>query len=166
MGRNIRTGAVIALVLVAGTVAVASATGDNRSSDADHWKVVALDLAGHIDVITAPEPKDVSVGDQFIVRSTLFHKGTPVGEESNICAITRGEPDKPVTLYCSGVDSLPAGKIAWQGSIDYGPDGLPTADPYFLAITGGTGKYRTAHGEIRAQELPNEEFRYSMRIIL
>ena len=43
---------------------------------------------------------------------------------------------------------------------------LPKADPYFLAITGGTGKYRTAHGEIRVQELTDDEFRYSMRIIL
>jgi hypothetical protein len=167
MGRNLRLGAAVASVLVLASVAVASATSSgDRSTDADHRKVVVLDLAGHIDVITAPEPKDVSVGDQFIVRSTLFHKGTAVGEESNICAITRGEPDKPVTLYCSGVDTLPAGQIAWQGSIDYGPDGLPTADPYFLAITGGTGKYRTAHGEIQVQELPELQFRYSMRIIL
>jgi hypothetical protein len=168
MRRKLRIGVAIALVLVSGCVTVASATssGDNRSTDADHRKVVVLDLAGHIDVITAPEPEDVSVGDQFIVRSTLFHKGSPVGEESNVCAITRGEPGTAVTLYCSGVDSLPAGQIVWQGTIDYGPNEAPKAAPYFFAITGGTGKYRTAHGEIRVQELTTEEFRYSMRIIL
>ncbi len=168
MGRNLRLGAAVASVLVLASVAVASATssGDNRSTDADHRKVVVLDLAGHIVASTFPPPTDFGQGDQATFKSDLFHKGIKVGEESNVCTITRGEPGRAVTLYCSGVDSLPAGQIAWQGTIDYGPNESPKADPYFLAITGGTGKYRTAHGEIRVQELPDDEFRYSMRIIL
>jgi hypothetical protein len=168
MGRNLRLGAAVASVLVLASVAVASATssGDNRSTDADHRKVVVLDLAGQIVESTTPPEDNFRQGDQATFKSDLFLKGTKVGEESNVCTITRGAPGEAVTLYCSGVDSLPAGQIAWQGTIDYGPNESPKADPYVLAITGGTGKYRTAHGEIRVQELTPEELRYSMRIIL
>ena len=43
---------------------------------------------------------------------------------------------------------------------------LVQAHPYFLAIKGGTGKYRTAHGELRIQELTATEWRVTLRIIL
>jgi hypothetical protein len=56
--------------------------------------------------------------------------------------------------------------VTYEGAINYGPNEFPKADPYSLAITGGTGKYRTAHGELRIQELTPEEAQDTLRIIL
>jgi len=168
MRRKLRVGAAMACLLLLGTVTVASATSSrgSRGSDWDDGKVVVLDVTGRIVKRTVPPPTDVRQGGQLTLTSDLFHKGTKVGEEHNVCTITRIEADGAVTLYCDGIDSLPGGQIAWQGAIRFGPNELVKADPYFLAISGGSGKYRTAHGEIRVQDLTTEEFRYSMRIIL
>jgi len=182
MRRSFRIGAAVASVLVLAGVAVASAasSGDNRSTDQDDRKVVVLDLAVKLvetDTVfidagpTDPNRNEVTPddeGDGFVLHSELSHKGRPIGEESNICtfASVEEEPDAGFTVLCTGVDSLPGGQITWQARIRYGPGEPPMADPYFQAISGGTGKYRTAHGEIRVQELSLVDSGYSMRIIL
>jgi hypothetical protein len=40
------------------------------------------------------------------------------------------------------------------------------ADPYFTAIKGGTGRYRTAHGDGTLQDLNENAWRLTLRIIL
>jgi hypothetical protein len=180
MRRNFRIGAAVASVLLVASVAVASgaSSGDNRSTEQDGRKVVVLDLAVKLvetDTVfidagpTDPNTSEVTPddeGDGFVLHSELSHKGQLVGEESNICTFASVEPDGGFTVLCTGVDSLPGGQITWQSRVRYGPGEPPKPDPYFQAIVGGTGKYRTAHGEIRVQELSLVDFRYSMRIIL
>ena len=67
------------------------------------------------------------------------------------------------TFECHGVNSLPGGQIAVQGLVTYAPDEEIKADPYHFAITGGTGKYRNAHGTVRIKE-GSEEARLTFRI--
>jgi hypothetical protein len=158
------------LVLVAGCVTVASATssGNNRSPDPDRRKVVVLDLlAREVHRAEIDEtPIGFSQGDHLVVAADLFHGGTKVGEGNDICTIARIEPNDASTVHCTGVQSLPGGQVTTEAAINYGPNEFPKVDPYFIAIKGGTGKYRTAHGEGRIQELTPTEWRLTLRIIL
>ncbi len=171
MGRKLRIGGAMACLLVLGSVTVASATSsrDNRSSGKDDRKVVVLDLRARVvgDPTTIDrKPPGLSQGDQQVLAVDLLQAGTKVGEESSICMITRVEANGASTVHCTGVESLPGGQVTTEGTINYGPNEFPKADPYSLAVTGGTGKYRTAHGEIRIQELTTTEWQITLRIIL
>jgi hypothetical protein len=79
--------------------------------------------------------------------------------------VTRVEANDASTVHCTGVESLPGGQVTTEGTINYGPNEFAKADPYSLPIEGGTGKYRTAHGEIRIQELTTTEWQVTLRII-
>jgi hypothetical protein len=170
MGRKLRVGAAMACLLLLGSVTVASATSsrDNRSSGSDDRKVVVLDLVARAVASTDIDrkPTGLSQGDQQVLAVDYFQAGTKVGEESAICMVTRVEANGASTVHCTGVESLPGGQITTEGTINYGPNEFPKADPYSLAIKGGTGKYRTAHGEIRIQELTATEWQITFRIIL
>ena len=170
MGRKLRIGAAIALVLVAGCVTVASATssGDNRSSDSDGRKVVVLDLVAQVvdrqEIDEAPAGQ--SLGDWTVLEVDLISGGNKVGEESSICVLTRIDADGTTTSHCKGVSTLPGGQVTTELAVKYGPNEVLKADPYFTAIKGGTGKYRTAHGDGRLQELNQNQWRLTLRIIL
>jgi hypothetical protein len=170
MGRKLRVGAAMACLLLLGSVTVASATSsrDNRSSGSDDRKVVVLDLMARAVASTDIDrkPTGLSQGDQQVLAVDYFQAGTRVGEESTICMVTRVEANGASTVHCTGVESLPGGQITTEGTINYGPNEFPKADPYSLAIKGGTGKYRTAHGEIRIQELTATQWQITFRIIL
>ena len=191
MGRNFRLGSAVAAVLLLASVAVASATssGDHRSSDSDGRKVIVLDVMSRIvdgadmDVPPLDPAPDVVLadltgedeGDGFVLDIEESSKGKPVGRESSICtwthiaAANNQAPAVAATLQCTAVHTYRDGKIISETSIDYGPEDLKRGfkvDPYFSAITGGTGKYRTAHGEARLQERSPEDFQAAVKIIL
>jgi hypothetical protein len=170
MGRKLRVGAAMACLLVFGAVTVESATSspDKRSSGKDYRKVVVLDILARAVASTNIDrkPTDLSHGDETVLAVDLYQAGTKVGEESSICVVTRVEANGASTVHCTGVESLPGGQVTTEGTINYGPNESPKADPYFLAIKGGTGKYRTAHGDIRIQELTTTEWQITLRIIL
>jgi hypothetical protein len=65
-----------------------------------------------------------------------------------------------------GTNSLPDGQVTVQGLVSYGPHEEVKADPYFFAITGGTGKYRGARGEVRIEDVSSSEARITLRIVL
>jgi hypothetical protein len=188
---NFRIGAAVAAVLVLASVAVASAawSDDNRSSGSDDRKVIVLDLMARVvdgadmDVPPLDPAPDVVLadltgedeGDGFVLDIEDSSKGRPVGRESSICTWTHIEaandkaPAVAATLHCTGVHTYRDGKTTSETSINYGPEDLKRGfkvDPYFSAITGGTGKYRTAHGEVRLQDRSLEDFQAAVKIIL
>jgi hypothetical protein len=169
MRRNLRIVAVIAVVLVAASVTVASATSshDNRLTGSDDRKVVVLDLVARAVEGTAIDhlPAGRSQGDQFVQVVDLFRAGTKFADESVICTTTRIE-SAASTIHCTAVQSFPGGQLTTEGTFNYGQNEPPKADPYSLAIKGGTGKYRTAHGEVRIQEITPDEWQATFRIIL
>ncbi len=48
------------------------------------------------------------------------------------------------------------GQLTAQGLLDYGPD-FASEGPFKLAITGGTGRYKTAHGQVRVIDRPESD---------
>jgi hypothetical protein len=98
------------------------------------------------------------VGDRFSVFGDVVRNGERVGAGGYECvtllfrpgADPAGQPDA-LTDQCVGTLSLRQGQITAQGLVDRtGPV------PVTIAITGGTGAYRTAHGEFQTSG-PNEQ---------
>jgi hypothetical protein len=92
-----------------------------------------LDLGDH----------DISKGDQLIEADRLLNaNGAEVGHNGLACTVT--DPSVPEAA-CQGTFVLPGGQIAVQFL-----NSPPSVK--FGAITGGTGRYRTARGQIKIVE--------------
>jgi hypothetical protein len=172
MGRKLRMGAAMACLLVLGSVTVAYATSsrDNGPPDTDDRNVLVLDFDARVVGFTEDNrpPAGPSRGDRYVANIDLFRAGTKVGEEDAICTITRREANGATKLHCTGVQTLLGGQVTTEGVINYGPGEYEAgvkADPYSTAIKGGTGKYRTAHGDTRIRDRVAGEFQLTLRII-
>jgi hypothetical protein len=84
-----------------------------------------------------------SKGDQLIQDDRLLNaSGDEVGHDGLACTVT--DPSQPEAA-CQGSFSLPAGQISVQF--------LNAPPPIKIgAITGGTGRYRSARGQIKIVE--------------
>lgn len=82
-----------------------------------------------------------SVGDLLVFQDTLLdQKGATAGTQGGACTITAVLPDGFQT-HCVGTASLPDGQISVQGLTSNAP-----VKP--LAVTGGTGTYQAATGDL------------------
>jgi hypothetical protein len=146
-------------------VASSSGSGASRSAEREPlvFEVVAKEVAETYVDLGDP---DFSQADQFVFTNDLLRGKERVGSDGGVCTVTRLTAEGASTVYCSGSNALPGGQITVSGLIDYAPDEEFKQEPYSLAITGGTGKYRTARGEVRIKELSTTEFRITFRIIL
>jgi hypothetical protein len=91
--------------------------------------------------------KGLSVGDLAIVGDDLNREdGTHAGDFSQVCTVVSASGGPFTSTYeCSGTIHLPNGTITQQGSfVPHDPDQLD-------AISGGTGAYQSARGEIETQ---------------
>ena len=109
----------------------------------------------------APGP---SVGDQLIFSETVFRNGREVGTAASTCVMAKVTA---TTATCAQVVSLalPDGQLTLQG-LSVGPNRPPRPGERFaftLAVTGGTGAYRAAHGEAAGLDLGGGEERYTIR---
>ena len=95
---------------------------------------VALDL-DH----SGGSPPD-TVGDQLAFRSNLLVGGHKIGFNGGVCQLV----GPPALFQCMATDSLPGGQLTVQGINDFSQGN----GPFHFAITGGTGRYRTARGEV------------------
>ena len=84
-----------------------------------------------------------ALGDQIVFTSQLLKGDTEVGHQAGVCIVTsvaRAE------AQCVATYVLPGGQITGQALIRLGDPA-----PYAGAITGGSGKYQGAEGEVRVQ---------------
>jgi hypothetical protein len=171
MRTKLMLGAALAILLAAASVPLAFAGGDKDRHGHHHGHHVRI-----IDLTTTVlQDADVdlgdpgpSVGDRFVFSDTVFRDGEEVGIDGGECVIVQftpgadpeGEPEA-ATAQCVATVSLPEGQITAQGLVDF-----TTTDPFTIAITGGTGKYRTAHGEVEVSEESEEVDRLRLKVIL
>jgi hypothetical protein len=102
-----------------------------------------------------------SVGDEFVFSETLARHGVDVGESGIACTLTEIASYDMITANCIGTLRLPRGQITIQGLVSFQGEGQP--DPFSVAITGGTGAYRRASGEMRVRELSDTVAKYTLR---
>ncbi|MBL1120057.1 hypothetical protein JK364_48360 [Streptomyces sp. 110] len=108
------------------------------------------------------DPPGNSQGDELIVTGDLFRSNATVGRFDEVCTVTRTAPMDTSDLQCQITLSLPEGQITVQGVFT-----ITSAGPgdITLAITGGTGRYRTAHGYIHAVNTSNTETQLTVHLI-
>ena len=109
--------------------------------DTDRFQVTLRTGADHYEDVG---PEGPSIGDYFVFRDRVYHRGNRVGRVNGHCDVTRAGPGRfafhcTVTLFLRG-----RGQIATQGLFTFSEDG-PGGEPT-LAITGGTGIYAHASG--------------------
>ncbi|MET9081788.1 hypothetical protein ABZX77_07745 [Streptomyces sp. NPDC004237] len=104
-------------------------------------------------------------GDRTVVRSLLFDKDDKfqVGETDGTCTTTtveNGGAEECVVTY-----KLPGGQLSVQGLV-FGilTGGLPTIPPpsFDNAITGGTGDFREARGQVHADTIGTGKRRFTI----
>jgi allene oxide cyclase-like protein len=151
--------AVLALAVV--IVPGASTSSVVRSSDDDDVVVIRVTETTVEDAnLDLGEPGD-SLGDQFIFRNDLSRAGKKVGIDGGVCTLVGLEPMVSATLQCVATAVLPRGQITVQGLVTF-TDGPSTFE---LAITGGTGRFREAHGVLTIEQVSDTESLLTFRII-
>ncbi|MGW1888999.1 dirigent protein [Streptomyces sp. NPDC002004] len=86
-------------------------------------------------------------GDEIVVSGELLQSSTQVGTFGEVCTLTRTAPGDEADLLCQGSLALPQGQLTIQGRFTITGSGPGNID---LAITGGTGLFRSARGYIHA----------------
>ncbi|QFZ75630.1 hypothetical protein GFH48_22300 [Streptomyces fagopyri] len=82
--------------------------------------------------------KGLSPGDGIVIAEDLYRDGKKIGDHSVVCTYIL---TKPGELQCLGTFALPQGQITSQALLH-----LPAAASVDIAVTGGTGDYRSARG--------------------
>lgn len=95
----------------------------------------------------APGP---SIGDRLTFSSVILDtNGNRIGRDAAECVIVRIDPTeapgRQQTVQCSISVQLPDGQITTQG--------MAQGTENYFAITGGTGAYRQARGEVFARDI-------------
>lgn len=133
--RVLLTAGVAGLVAAAiGGMSLAHAGGTNHHRT---FTLREVDTGGKYISIT--HSKNGAPGDEFIFSANLKRHGKKVGDLNAKCTLVLHNK-----LICEGVFRLPGGTLTAQTL-------LPSQDsnaPNHIAITGGTGSYRGATGEV------------------
>jgi len=153
--------AAAALVLAIGSITVAFAASSGRGS-ADHREVIRLVAKNIEDLNLDFGKKGFSAGDQEVVADRLFRGGKRVGEDGGVCQTVRAT-QASAAQQCVLTLSLPKGQITTQGLVTSTPAGPGT---FVLAITGGTGAYKTAHGHMEVTATSTGEVPLTLHLIL
>lgn len=144
--------------IVVGTLVVGSALvlGKTTAGATDGVQFINLkvqnDQYAAIDVGAA----GVSVGDTYAFSDTLT--GDATGEDGGTCEVVRVEGEK-ITTNCVISLLLPKGTITVQSLWVRG------ASPLIMAVTGGTGAYRNARGDMVVTDIQTPQEAYRIRLI-
>jgi hypothetical protein len=138
----------LAAALTAGTIAALVAVLPAQGQDATGARTLTFtstEKQGEEHVIDT-RPKGPSVGDRWLLASTLRQAGKVAGRLEGDCV---GVDKTYGVLQCSLVVILPDGRLTIQGaSVSKRIPGVGgTGEEY--AITGGTGAYQGATGTMR-----------------
>jgi hypothetical protein len=150
MGKRLGVlGAVIALMaLVVGAVSPAfgsssggSAASSEDSNNGQSIRVIAkFKETAEIDV----GAQGFSLGDEVVFSGNLRQGGERVGRLGIVCTFTSTARANRVEAHCPGTATLPAGQITVQGLV-------VNRNLKVLPITGGSGQYQGADGEMHAE---------------
>ncbi|QIS15066.1 allene oxide cyclase barrel-like domain-containing protein [Nocardia arthritidis] len=98
----------------------------------------------------------LDVGDMDVFSDILSVDGNVVGHDGGACFFTNIAPDSP-TAYCELTIQLAQGQIFARGLTPH------TLAPMVIAITGGTGDYSDARGEITVTGVASPAEKYVVK---
>ena len=138
------------LLAIAGSTFSSGAQADSEEPQSQVLGVVAKEAASkYLDL----GRKGFGQSDQFVFTNDLLRDGSKVGTDGGSCTVTRLTARGVNTWLCVASNSLPGGQITVEGLVTYGPDEAVKAEPYYFAITGGTGQYEGARGQVKLEEV-------------
>lgn len=150
--KNIRSNAiVVSMLLLAFSMVPAAASAQPPGEQERPWKVLHLFERGAGDLafidLGAPGP---GIGDRLVFSNPIFDTaGQQVGRDGAECVIVRIEanepPERQQVVQCTISVLLADGQITVQG--------LAQGTENYFAVTGGTGAYRKARGEVLARDI-------------
>jgi hypothetical protein len=102
-------------------------------------------------------PAGPSQGDLRVINAPLYneHATKAIGRTDHVCTVTEpaddpGEQAQGHIMQCLTTYSLPGGQLTAQGVFTYPALTEPVPEGR-RAITGGTGEYHTARGEVQTR---------------
>jgi hypothetical protein len=145
-------------ILAVGGVTLASARPSGRSHHRGTQVFTVFAVTVQSQVLDLG-PQGFSLGDQTIFADDVYDKkgGTKIGSDGVVCTVVRvtDAATGSGTAQCVATASLPDGQITIQGLVSFTGTELPA--PFQQAITGGTGAYANARGQITVEELSETE---------
>jgi hypothetical protein len=136
--------------------------------DRDQVQTIRLTATSFADKDIDLNSRGLSLGDYFVATENLFRQGTKVGTDHATCTLTRLEPPtgtpKRFAAQCLATLVLPEGQVTAQG-VRTGALSQRQPPRFTLAITGGTGAYNTAHGQVRIVDLNATDSRLTLTLI-
>jgi hypothetical protein len=139
------------LILLLTFLAPAVASAQPETEHQRPWKVLRFfeRSDGNLAFIDTGAPGP-SIGDRLIFSSAIFDTdGQRIGRDGADCLIVRIDPSEPPArqqiVQCTISVQLPDGQLTVQG--------LAQGTENYFAITGGTGAYRQARGEVFARDI-------------
>ncbi|MCP9211587.1 allene oxide cyclase barrel-like domain-containing protein [Streptomyces sp. NEAU-Y11] len=126
-------------------------------AQATSQRVIDLEIGNDGVVHTDVGARGLSVGDEFVYSDKLFQDGKQVGEDGSSCQVTKLVGEK-ITTNCVLSVQLPDGQLTAQSLWTKGTDTVR------MAVTGGTGAYRGATGELTCNDIqtPHETYRIAL----
>jgi hypothetical protein len=147
---NKKRSAALSVAAAAAALAVGVVTpADGSPADAAHRHTIRVDS-----VITEVNFLDTgaagaSLGDQIVFSNKLLDGNQQVGHEGAVCTTVSLERTE---AQCFATFSFPDGEITAQGLVVLG-----SMAPYAAPITGGSGAYQGADGELRVTPVSDTE---------
>jgi hypothetical protein len=149
---------ITAALIAAGGVTLASAHESGSSHDRGTQVFTVFTVTVQSQFLDLG-PQGFSLGDQQVFSDDVYdHKGgTKIGTDGVVCTIVRvtDASTGSGTAQCVATASLPDGQITIQGFVSFTGEALPA--PFQNAITGGTGAYANARGQVTVEELSETE---------
>jgi hypothetical protein len=150
---------VLAIVAIA-VLALGPSVAAARSGGKQTLRLVATqDQFESIDL----GPTGSSLGDELVFSEVLRDHGREVGTSGVVCTVTAVEVPYEVLMYnCVATLSLRRGQITLQALIEV--QGADDMGPWDVAITGGTGAFRSAGGDGTYRQLTPTRAVYKLRL--
>ena len=157
------TGAAVALVLALAGVVTVSAASQAAEPNTHRPKTLTFDVVfSPFTPIAANNVRDpnspFALGDEIVFHDQLFTGGKRVGDDLGSCVIA-AITTQELAANCSLVIRLPDGNLTGQFIAVQGPA------PREIALTGGTGRYRSAGGEGTLVEFGNGKGRMTLHVL-
>jgi hypothetical protein len=148
------SGVILAIaVIAAGGTAYADSPAGTRGAPARTKTIRLLEASETIQpAIVDTGAPGVSPGDMVVVRDGVLRPdNSPAGTLNQVCILVKPGGNPFTSQYeCSGSIALADGTLTMQGPFD------PTQDEQVAALTGGTGAFATARGEIAIRSEADE----------
>jgi hypothetical protein len=134
-----------ALIFLTALLAATLSFASFASAHTDNVAVLrftAVEVESHV-VNVAPGPP--SLGDTFVASDNLFRDGRQVGFAGIVCTVVRVQ-HPPFAFQCQATAYIGGDQLTAQGLAFDQPSSV-------FAITGGTGRWRNAGGQVVSREI-------------